>query len=277
MLGFFYEIKQSKCKIELNTNEGVKHMALMTLNYSSPTIGMHQNLTVILPEDSTYFDSSTSPKQLKSLLLLHGLSSDETTYVRYTSIERYANEHQLAIIMPNVDHSGYANMAYGHSYYDYILEIYEYVHQILPLSKKREDNFIAGHSMGGYGTIKFALTQPDKFSKAAPLSAVFQAQTLIDLEWIDFSAKAITGENTDIKDTNLDTYHLLEQAIVSNAQLPELLIMCGTEDFLYEDNLEFIRTLDEKGISYTFEDSPGEHNYVFWDKAIKRAIEWFVE
>ena len=108
-------------------------MTLMTLNYSSPTIGMHQNLTVILPEDSTYFDSSTSPKQLKSLLLLHGLSSDETTYVRYTSIERYANEHQLAIIMPNVDHSGYANMAYGHSYYDYILEIYEYVHQILPL------------------------------------------------------------------------------------------------------------------------------------------------
>ena len=78
--------------------------------------------------------------------------------------------------------------------------------------------------MGGYGTIKFALTQPDKFSKAAPLSAVFQAQTLIDLEWIDFSAKAITGENTDIKGTNLDTYHLLEQAIVSNAQLPELLL-----------------------------------------------------
>ena len=74
----------------------MKGMAL-TLNYSSR--GMHQNLTVILPEDSTYFDSSTSPKQLKSLLLLHGLSSDETTYVRYTSIERYANEHQLAIIM----------------------------------------------------------------------------------------------------------------------------------------------------------------------------------
>ena len=53
-------------------------------------------------------------------MLLHGLSSDETTYMRYTSIERYANEHKLAVIMPNVDHSAYANMAYGHSYYDYI-------------------------------------------------------------------------------------------------------------------------------------------------------------
>ena len=91
-------------------------------------------------------------------MLLHGLSSDETTYMRYTSIERYANEHKLAVIMPNVDHSAYANMAYGHSYYDYILKymimFIKYFH-----FPKRDDNFIAGHSMGGYGTIKFALTQ----------------------------------------------------------------------------------------------------------------------
>ena len=77
-------------------------MALITMNYNSPTIGMHQNLTIILPEDVTFFDSSTTAKHLKSMLLLHGLSSDETTYIRYTSIERYANEHQLAIIMPSL-------------------------------------------------------------------------------------------------------------------------------------------------------------------------------
>ena len=64
-------------------------------------------------------------------------------------------------------------MAFGHNYYDYILEVYDYVHQILPLSKDRDDNYIAGHSMGGYGTIKFALNEGDRFSKACPLSAVF--------------------------------------------------------------------------------------------------------
>ncbi|MDU1489500.1 MAG: alpha/beta hydrolase-fold protein, partial [Staphylococcus epidermidis] len=170
-------------------------MALITMNYNSPTIGMHQNLTIILPEDITFFDSSRTA--------------------------------QLAIIMPNVDHSGYANMVYGHSYYDYILEIYEYVHQILPLSRKREDNFIAGHSMGGYGTIKFALTQSNKFAKAAPLSAVFEAQRLIDLDWIDFSPQAITGRDTQIKGTELDTYYLLDQAIDANVDIPELFIMCG--------------------------------------------------
>ena len=85
---------------------------------------------------SKLFNNDITAKPLKTLMLLHGLSSDETTYMRYTSIERYANEHKLAVIMPNVDHSAYANMAYGHSYYDYILEVYDYVHQIFPLSKK---------------------------------------------------------------------------------------------------------------------------------------------
>ncbi len=109
-------------------------------------------------------------------MLLHGLSSDETTYMRYTSIKDMSMNTKLAVIMPNVDHSAYADMAYGHSYYDYILEVYDYVHQIFPLSKKRDKRFIAGHSMGGYGTIKFALTQGDKFAKAVPLSAVFEAK-----------------------------------------------------------------------------------------------------
>lgn len=87
-------------------------MAYISLNYHSPTIGMHQNLTVILPEDQSFFNNDITAKPLKTLMLLHGLSSDETTYMRYTSIERYANEHKLAVIMPNVDHSAYANMAY---------------------------------------------------------------------------------------------------------------------------------------------------------------------
>ena len=78
------------------------------------------------------------------MLLFHGLSSDTHSYIRYTSIERYANEYQLAIIMPNADHSFYTNMAFGHSYYDYILEVYNYVHQILPLSRKEKIILLQG-------------------------------------------------------------------------------------------------------------------------------------
>lgn len=97
-------------------------MALMTINYLSPSLGMQQSFVAIIPEDASFFDETQSPKSYKSLMLLHGLSSDATSYTRFTSVERYADEHQLAIIMPNADHSGYANMTYGHSYYDHILK-----------------------------------------------------------------------------------------------------------------------------------------------------------
>ncbi|MBF7020308.1 esterase family protein [Staphylococcus sp. 18_1_E_LY] len=249
-------------------------MAVMTLNYNSKTIGMHQNITIILPEDDSYFETDKEAKPLKCLMLLHGLSSDETTYVRYTSIERYANEHQLAIVMPRVDHSAYSNMAFGHNYYDYILEVYDYVHQILPLSKDRDDNYIAGHSMGGYGTIKFALNEGDRFSKACPLSAVFDVNQLLNIDWYDFSPQAIVGNRSDITGTDLDVYHLVDEAISQQKLLPELLIMCGTEDFLYEDNKQFIHYLDKQGVPYHFEEDSGEHDYAYWDKAIKQVIEW---
>ncbi|MGW8024234.1 alpha/beta hydrolase [Staphylococcus xylosus] len=252
-------------------------MALLTINYKSKTIGMNHPFIAILPEDVSYFNTETEPKQLKTMLLLHGLSSDETSYMRYTSIERYANDHQIAVIMPNADHSGYSNMKFGHKYFDYVLEVLDYAHQILPLSQKREDNFIAGHSMGGYGTIKYALAQGHRFVKACPLSSVFNAQSFIDIDWNDFSGQAIAGVDKMTQGTELDPYYLVDKAIAESKVIPELLIMCGTEDQLYEDNKQFIAYLDKQNVPYQFEDGPGKHDYAYWDKAVKRAIEWFVE
>ena len=77
--------------------------------------------------------------------------------------------------------------------------------------------------MGGYGTIKFALTQSHLFSKAAPLSAVFDVQSLLDIEWNDFDPKAIVGEALKVKGTELDTYHLVDEAVDKDATLPNSL------------------------------------------------------
>ena len=139
----------------------------------------------------------------------------------------------------------------------------------------RRDNFIAGHSMGGYGTSKYALTQSQRFSKAAMLSAAFNVSLLREYEYYDFCPEAIVGENEDIKGTPFDPYYLVDKAVTNNVDLPELLIMCGTEDALYQDNLDFIRYLNEKGVNYHFEKSSGDHDYAYWDKAIKQVIETF--
>ena len=109
------------------------------------------------------------------------------------------------------------------------------------------------------------------------MSAVCDVQSLLDIEWNDFDPKAIAGEALKVKGTELDTYHLVDEAVDKGATLPELFIQCGTEDFLYDDNQRFMTYLDEKGINYKYEEGPGEHDYAFWDKAIERTIEWLVE
>ena len=128
--------------------------------------------------------------------------------------------------------------------------------------------------MGGYGTIKFALTQSQLFSKAAPLSAAFDVSMLKNYKWYDFSPESIVGTNKEIVGSNFDPYYLVDKAIEKNIDLPELLIMCGTEDELYKGNLDFINYLD-KNVQYDFIKSPGKHDYAFWDKAIEKVIKIF--
>ena len=73
-------------------------MALMTINYLSPSLGMQQSFVAIIPEDASFFDETQSPKSYKSLMLLHGLSRMQRRIHRFTSVERYADEHQLPLL-----------------------------------------------------------------------------------------------------------------------------------------------------------------------------------
>src|SRR5690625_7984868 len=90
-------------------------MALLSINFHSLTLGKHHSFKVILPEDDSQFDASGQAHPLKTMLLLHGLSNDDSLYTRYTNIERFANKELLAVIMPSADHSFYTNMSHGRS------------------------------------------------------------------------------------------------------------------------------------------------------------------
>src|SRR5699024_7444650 len=135
--------------------------------------------------------------------------------------------------------SFYTNMSHGHSYYDHIMEVFDYVHQILPLSKKRENNFIAGHSMGGFGTIQYAFTESHRFSKACFMSSATDSRALVDYAWNDFSYEGIAGNSDSPEGTALDLQKNIDEALENNNDIPELYMMCGTEDYVYENNLKF--------------------------------------
>ena len=215
-------------------------MALLSWNFHSHTLGISASANVILPQAAV-----EKGEKLPVLYLLHGLSDDHTNWQRRTSIERYADPLGLAVVMPAVNRSFYANMAHGPRYWDFICEeLPQLAQSFFPLSDKRADTFVAGLSMGGYGAFKVALSHPDRYAAAASLSgAVDMARRIANLDQIDPNWRAemedIFGPLESISGSGNDLFYLIDR-LSKRKRRPMLYQWCGTEDFLFEHNLSLI-------------------------------------
>lgn len=150
-------------------------MAFFNCYFKSDVLGQDVCFNAVIPEKVE--------DNIKTLYLLHGLSDNHTAWERRSSVERYAMNAGIALIMPNVDRSFYTDMKYGRNFYTYVSEeLVDYTRKVFRLSKKREDTFIAGLSMGGYGAFKIALRNSDTFSAAASLSGVLDISAHADSE-----------------------------------------------------------------------------------------------
>ena len=254
-------------------------MALINIKFQSETLGRCTDINVIVPQRSTNGEigikNNAKDKEYKTLLLLHGLSDDNTAWLRRTSIERYAIERGIAVVLPSADRSFYTDMKYGDKFYTYISsEVPKIAREYLPLSKKREDNFVVGLSMGGYGAIKIALRNPDKFSACAGLSSVIDAKKLIE----DYSSELLVSmfgtEGVVPDDDNL--FRLVEKA-EKEACKPRIYMGVGRQDYLYEQNVEFKKFLEKKNFKFTYRESEGIHDWAFWDEYIQYVLDWVLD
>jgi putative tributyrin esterase len=241
-------------------------MALLHVNFHSNTLGMATQMDVILPQTA-----DTAP--YKTLYLLHGMSDDHTIWQRRTSIERYADAKGIAVVMPSTDLGWYTDMAHGLRYYTYIgEELPKICRGFFPrMSAAREDNYIAGLSMGGYGAFKFALGFPDKFAAAASLSGAIAFNGGADNNplW-----RNVFGDLDKFKGSENDLFWLAKKLKESGKPLPKLYIWCGTEDFLYEGNVIMRGYLNDLGYDLTYEESAGDHQWKYWDEKIQTVLDW---
>lgn len=242
-------------------------MALFHANFFSEVLGMQSNAEVILP------DRPDPTRKLPVLYLLHGLSDDHTIWQRRTSIERYASAYYLAIVMPNAHRSFYTDMKYGRSYLTYMTEeLPRLMESFFPFSSRREDRFVAGLSMGGYGAFKIAINLPARYSAGASLSGALDIQSA----WMrnaDFFPEVFSEQITDAPDNVFASVErLVEQT--PPALWPKLFQFCGTEDFLYEDNRKFQAFVKEKGLPVDTSESAGGHSWDIWDTQIQNVLAW---
>jgi putative tributyrin esterase len=253
-------------------------VALIRCEFFSDVLELNLTMTVILPQENTSqigVRSAAHPDGHPTLYLLHGLSDDDSVWLRLTSIERYAAPLGLAVVMPQVHRSFYADERHGHRYWTFLSEeLPEIVGSFFRLSQRREDTFVAGLSMGGYGAFKWALRQPGRFVAAASLSGALDVVALrrtrerrpVDPDLFD----RVFGDRLEGSDDDL--LALLDRA--DPASLPNLYLCCGTEDELYPHNVTFRAACASHGVPVTVDFGPGDHDWAYWDARIANVLAW---
>ncbi|MEH3075584.1 MAG: alpha/beta hydrolase family protein [Quadrisphaera sp.] len=248
-------------------------MALLRCDFFSDALRLSTSMQVVLPQpvySQIGMGGSGGDEPPPVLYLLHGLSDDCTTWTRRTSIERYASELGLAVVMPQVARSFYLDGAHTGAYWEFLsAELPTVVQRFFRVSHAREDTFVAGLSMGGYGALLSGLRQPERFAAAASLSGALDAAELQREDALDVFSHVT---DAPLGGTSADLFALLDS--VEPATAPQLYVRCGTEDGLVDSNRRFATAARERGLDVTDGFDPGAHTWDYWDRTVQDVLAW---
>ncbi len=244
-------------------------MALARCRIFSDALGMAVTVDVIIPQR----ESLPAGYKFPVLWLLHGAYGNHADWIRRTSIERYVAPYDLAVVMPSGQNSQYMDMAHGGKYYTFISEeLPRKMRTLFNLSDKREDNFIAGLSMGGAGSMMIGLANPEKYSAIGCLSAGAVNKSPSP-QWQ--KRRILTVGDEPIEGTYRDPFGSAKRILARKLPCPRIFHTCGTEDFLLPSAMEtkgFFESLPGNPFQYEYLSAPGAHTWEYWDAHIQDFI-----
>ena len=252
-------------------------MATLQANIFSNSLNRQVAINAIIPIGGE--------KPLKTLYLLHGIFGNYMDWLTCTRIAFWAEERNLAVIMPSADNSFYVdNKKAGAMYGEFFgRELVDITRELFPLSDKCEDTFIGGLSMGGFGAIRTGLKYHKTFGAIAGLSsALITEDAVVSSE----GTPTLIGRRSYFEsvfgdlDKLLDSYNnpkwLVRDLKEKGADFPKIYLCCGTDDFLIAQNRDFDKFLDEENVKHTYVEGAGEHTWAFWDEYILKVLEWLL-
>jgi len=253
-------------------------VAHLRVDFFSDSLALSTSMTVLLPQRTTSqigMAGTAGDGPPPVLYLLHGLSDDDTIWLRRTSVERYVAELGLAVVMPQVHRSFYADEAYGGRYWTFLSEeLPALVSSWFRVSERREDTFAAGLSMGGYGALKWALREPSRFAAAASLSGALHigGSDSRPIRKEDPHLYERIWGNRSPAGSDDDLLALVMRA--EPAELPQLYVCCGEQDELLPGNRAFLDGCRAASVPVTTSFGPGAHDWAYWDATIQDVLAW---
>lgn len=242
-------------------------MSLIQMNVFSKSLNMATAVNVILP-----VPKDGEMRELPVLYLLHGLGDDYTSWLRKTSIERYALDAGVAVVMPDGALSCYQNMEHGEAYNDYIsLELPQIIASCLPISRDRRKTFIAGCSMGGFGALKIGLARPENYSVIGCFSAA-NIEYRPESAFMEQVLDRAYGDGVDISDILMAAN---ARATAADVYPVKIWHSWGDEDALRtnaEKSKAFFEGIQSPALSYEWEMMPGKHNWALWDQMAEKFL-----
>lgn len=263
-------------------------MALFQVDFNSNSLARSTCFHVVLPNDAPSFMTDGNEnynRKMKTLFLLHGYSGSSKDWLLGSFAQTLAEKYNMAIVMPSGENSFYLDgKGTGKAYCRFVgQELVDYVRKTFNLSKDKEDTFICGLSMGGFGAIHTGLFYPETFGKIAGLSSALIIHNIKNKteDFKDFIADyayytSVFGDLDKLETSVNNPEHLIRMIKKENKSIPGIYIACGTEDFLIKENRLFHEFLIKEAVDVNYIESPGEHNWEFWNHYLEPSIQWML-
>jgi enterochelin esterase-like enzyme len=243
--------------------------------------------TIYLPADY-----EKSERTYPVVYLLHGYTDDNTGWLQFGEVNRYAdkaiyegNIPPMIIVMPDADSSWYINAYDGKENYEdfFIKEFIPAIEKTYRIKAQKRYRGVAGLSMGGYGTLIYALKYPQLFAAAAPLSAA-----VIDDDGVQkmpegnyegtfgqLFGRGLKGADrmsSAWKDNSV--LNIINTKSANDLRKVRYWIDCGDDDFLTKGNCLLHIAMLDKQIPHEFRVRDGAHTWTYWRTGITDALQF---
>lgn len=260
-------------------------MAYLQTNFFSKALKRLVTFNALIPMDTIEFPGRMEVQKgpMKSLYLLHGYTGNYTDWMSGTNIQELSLTYNIAVFMPSGENNFYLDdVEKGDLFAEFVgNELIAFTRKLFPISDKREDTFIGGLSMGGYGAIRNGLKYAHNFSRIIALSSALITRNIAGIP-VDFKDpiadynyyRRVFGDLDQLLGSDKDPEALIMDLKKKNEDIPKIYMACGTEDFLLRENREYRDFLSSENVDFTYVESPGIHNWAFWHEYIEKAICW---